>query len=587
MKKDIDICKAIANLPEELITPEIAAAGIEEGNIGLLDHLPHKYLTGEVILGIINENEKSYSWQSFSLSRIPPQLRLQEVCDFAVNKDLDNFSDVPADNRTQDMLKKMVGDIDKGIKYLHLFPETFWDRTLVYAGINDAYSCHSQSYNYRGRYQATGTNDIKMVQVFLTFVPQAIKNRHFYWGLFDNVKLSAEHIDLLTPAKFKLRPYYMQMATKKFSLIPEKQYSYEIFMAAMTENSKTSVCDLFSERIKPHLFDCMDDAMADRIVTDSASHFKQLPSIFQNSKRLELAIDSYTGCYGYNLVDSAYQHLFTKSVCQAFIRKDNECPQLPEQIWTPAFVEYCLRHGPSFRWFKQMPERLQTRDIVYKALDYCPSNLPYARPELISLEQAQELFRSSEYTHQYIPKQFYLDFTEQTGLPKDFFGGETSFDSFREDKRNHTYCKLGHCYLGFYQAGHYNSPTCLIMTRRTPNSIRPETVFDRTIGTYHSTWLEKLIADYDPCFTKPVPPRGLKEYQINGYYSVQKVETYQGKVIYQNTLLEQRVSYAVKIGNSVCFFNDINNLKKEIDETENPKTITSQSQHPDLQRVAV
>lgn len=104
--KDINICKAIANLPEELVTPEIATAGIEEANIELLDHLPHKYLTGAVILNIINKNEKSYSWQSFSLSRIPEELRTQEVCDFAVNKDIDNFSHVPANCRTSDMLKK-------------------------------------------------------------------------------------------------------------------------------------------------------------------------------------------------------------------------------------------------------------------------------------------------------------------------------------------------------------------------------------------------------------------------------------------------------------------------------------------------
>ena len=52
MKQNIEIYKAIANLPQELITPEIAAAGIEEGDIKLLDHLPHKYLTSEIILGI-------------------------------------------------------------------------------------------------------------------------------------------------------------------------------------------------------------------------------------------------------------------------------------------------------------------------------------------------------------------------------------------------------------------------------------------------------------------------------------------------------------------------------------------------------
>lgn len=587
MKKNIDICKAIANLPEELVTPEIATAGIEEGKIELLDHLPHKYLTGAVTLNLINKNEKSYSWQTFSLSRIPEELRTQEVCDFAVNKDIDNFSYVPANCRTSDMLKKMVSDVDKGIKYLHLFSETLWDTTLVYAGINDAYSCHTQSYRYRGGYHTSGTNDIKMVQVFLTFVPTTIKTRKFYEGLFVNTKLSPEHIDLLTPLKYKRRSYYMQMATRKFSLIPQKQYSYEIFMAAMTENSRTSVDDLFSEQIKPHLFACLDNTIADHIVTASAEHFKKLPNDFHTSERLERAIDSFSSHYGYNLVDSTYQHLFTESVCQAFIRKNRHCPEFPKHIWTPAFVEYCLQHGPSFYWFEQMPKHLQTPDIVYKAIKKNTGCLAYARPELISLEQAQELFRLSEYTHKYIPEHFYTEFTEQTGLPKEFFGGETSFHSFRENKINYTYCRLGHCYLGFYQYERYGSPTRLIMTRRTPHSIRPETVFDRTIGTYHSTWLEKLIADYDPYFVKPSVTKGLKQYQINGYYTVEKVETYKAHTIYVNTLLGERISYSVKIDDRVEFSHQINNLKQEIDETEQQKTIGSQSQHPDLQRTAV
>lgn len=584
--KDINICKAIAHLPEELVTPEIATAGIEEGKIELLDHLPHKYLTAEAILSIINKNEKSYSWESFSLSRIPEELRTREVCDFAVNKDIDNFSYVPANCRTSAMLKKMVSDVAKGIKYLHLFSGTLWDTTFAYAGINSAYSCHAQSYRYRGGYHTSGTNDIKMVQVFLTFVPIRLENKKFYEGLFLNTRLSPEHIDLLTPVKYKSRSYYMQMATRKFSLIPQKQYSYEIFMAAMTEDSRTSVDDLFSEQIKPHLFACLDNAMADHIVTVSAEHFKELPKEFQTSKRLEQAIDSFNNGYSYNLVDSAYQHLFTESVCQAFIRKDKHYPEFPKHIWTPAFVEYCLQHGPSFHWFKQMPKHLQTLDIVYKALEQNTDYLAYTRPELISLEQAQKLFRESEYTHQYIPEHFYTEFTEQTGLPKEFFGGEISFHTFRESKINYTYCKLGHCYLGFYQHGLRSAPTRLIMTRRIPHSIRPETVFDRTIGTYHSTWLEKLIADYDPCFVKP-STKGLKEYQVNGYYTVEKVETYKTHTIYANTLLGERISYSVKIDDRVEFFRQINNLKEEIDETQQQKTIGSQPQYPDLQRVAM
>lgn len=586
MKQNIEIYKAIANLPQELITPEIAAAGIEEGDIKLLDHLPHKYLTSEIILGIIKKNENSYSWQSFELSSIPVELRTQEVSDFAVNKDLSNFPDVPAEYRSQLMLKKIVSDIDKGIKYLHLMPETLWDTSLAYAGVNDAYSCHSQSYNSRGRYYTSGTNDIKMVQAFLTFVPEAIKNRQFYYGLFTNTKLASEHIDLITPLKHKSRPYYLQMATREFSLIPEKHYCYEIFMAAMAENSQTHISTLLSDPIKSYMLACMDDTMADRVVTVSAGNFKDLPQNFQTSKRLILAIDSFTGSYGYNLVDNSYRHLFTKSVCQAFIRKDRDYPEFPKTIWTPDFVEYCLQYGSSFNWFKQMPAHLQTRDIVYKALDKCLSNLPCVRPELISLEQAQEMFRDSEYTHQHIPEHFYTDFIEQTGLPKGFFGGETSFQSLRSNKGNYRYCKLGHCYLGIYQHERYGSPSRLIMTRRTPYSMRPEVVFDRTIGTYHSTWLEKLIADYDPCFTKPVIAKGLKEYQVNAYYGIEKVENYKGLTIYRNTLLGAETGYVAKINGVITHYSTINDLKETINETEQ-KTINPQSQHPDLQRTAV
>lgn len=586
MKKDIEIYKAIANLPEELITPEIAAAGIEEGNIELLDYLPHKYLTGEVILGIINKNEKSYSWHSFELSSIPVELRTQEVSDFAVNKDLKNFPDVPAEYRSRLMLEKIVGDIDKGIRYLNLVPETLWDTTLAYAGINDAYSCHSQSYNSRGRYYSSGTNDIKMVQVFLTFVPAAIKNRQFYYGLLANTKLSPEHIDLIIPSKHKLRPYYLQMATRKFSLIPEEHYSHEIFMAAMTENSRTSVSDLFSERIKLHLFDCMDDDMADRVITVSAESFKNLPKNFQTSKRLILAIDSFSGNYGYNLVSDSHRHLFTQSVCRAFIRQDKDYPEFPKTMWTPDFVEYCLQHGQSFKWFQQMPAHLQTRDIVFKALDKCLSNLPYARPKLISLEQAQEMFRDSEYTHKHIPEHFYSEFAEQTGLPKAFFGGEVSFQALRVNKGNNRYCKLGDCYLGCHKYDRYGSPMQLIMTRRTPYSIRPVVVFDRTIGTYHATWLEKLIADYDPCFSKPAVPKGLKEYQVNAYYGIEKIDTYKGLTIYRNTLLGAGINYTVKTGGIIRNSNEINDLKEIIDETEQ-KAINPQSQHTDVQRIAV
>lgn len=71
------------------------------------------------------------------------------------------------------------------------------------------------------------------------------------------------------------------MATRKFSLIPEKHYCYEIFMAAMAENSQTHISTLLSDPIKSHMLACMDDTMADRVVTVSAGNFKDLPKNFR------------------------------------------------------------------------------------------------------------------------------------------------------------------------------------------------------------------------------------------------------------------------------------------------------------------
>ena len=86
-----EIYTAIANLPEHLVTPEIARAAVEEGNLKLLDCLPHRYLTEETVMSIVNRNEKSYCWDSFRLSNIPESLRGRQLCEFAVKKDTDNI----------------------------------------------------------------------------------------------------------------------------------------------------------------------------------------------------------------------------------------------------------------------------------------------------------------------------------------------------------------------------------------------------------------------------------------------------------------------------------------------------------------
>lgn len=73
------IYEAIKNLPDNLITPEIINAGIEEGHIELLNILPKQYLTRENIKKL--KNKDSYSYYSFDLTKIPFKNVDQEICD--------------------------------------------------------------------------------------------------------------------------------------------------------------------------------------------------------------------------------------------------------------------------------------------------------------------------------------------------------------------------------------------------------------------------------------------------------------------------------------------------------------------------
>ena len=59
------------------------------------------------------------------------------------------------------------------------------------------------------------------------------------------------------------------------------------------------------------------------------------------------------------------------------------------------------------------------------------------------------------------------------------------------------------------------------MTRVTSRYEKPEKVFDVVIGTYHKTWLEKLVADNDSEFEKPKVDKSLKDVQAVCYYGVE------------------------------------------------------------------
>ena len=558
-----DIIEAIQYLPEEFLTPEIVQAGIENGNIELLNCLPQKYLTPEVVLQLV-EKDKGYG--SFDLKRIPKSALSVTVCEAAVEKSIKNFWHVPDKFKSPQMLNELMLNAPSTLAMLPSVPAEHWTEKAVYKGINALYAAmsswnngYSQKHRYSNYHESTDSY-FRMAQILLSYVPATIKREQFYLGLFAS-RMSTKDVVEITPTRYKNKAFYIRLAETDFELLPHKLYSKDTLLAALRSGGVTPY-DIFY-KTNPYseaFISNMDDEMADVIVEKGDNYFKRLPEQFRTEQRLLKAIDGLMNRDGYNLIDQEKDAaLLSRTVCKAFVKKDKGYPTFPNKVWDQAFANYCLKNAPSFDWFEQMPGYLQTAENTALAMDKYDSNIQYVRPEFIPLERAQRIYRRDLLHHpneevppleKYIPRHYFSEFTELTGLPKVFFGGETTFLEMRMNKQRYSYCHLGNIFLGVYtNSGYRNAQLIVTMTRRTPDSIRPQTIFDRPVGTFHTTWLEKMVADYDRTFAKPAVSKKLKELQVNSYYEVRFVESHNGTDIYRNTFLEETVCYTALCDN--------------------------------------
>lgn len=581
----MSICNALEYLPEHLVSPEIAEAAIEEGKLELLSNLPQRYLTSEVILSIIEKNTESYSWRGFDLGNIPTHLRSAAVCEFAVKKNSNNIVHTPKENLTTEMLSNLITSVESNLKYLHLFPESAWTMDDFVRGVSNIYSKTVHSTGPRGGYRSpTTVTDLKAVAIFMSYAPKNLKNKTFYMELFDT-KLSVANIDELTPTRHKDKEYYLRVAQKDFSLVPESFYDYDLFLTGIRQrmvklyeyqsysyyrnDPKSEMEKAQHDSIREKVFALMDAAMADVAIEASPEVFKCLPKKFQTSKRLVLAIEKSERDKIIYL--DGNEHLFTEDVCKAYIHRNRDLPKLPETIWTPDFVEYCMTHGTNFQWFEQLPKEMQTLEIVEKAMNYSLYNAKHIRPELISIKRAKELYRPNDTwdknkrDKEYVPAHYLKDFCNETGLTEEFFGGEVNYHKLRESRGSYTYCQIGHCYIGFIDTSTYRGKDHqIILTRRTPASFRPVQVFERSVQTFHTTWLEKLIADNDPTFVKPSIGKALKSYSINGYFSLKKVASVDGADIYANNILGGTAYYTAMLGDERLESSSLEKVKEQL-----------------------
>lgn len=549
MAKNIDIYDAITNLPDHLITDEIWFAGIEEGNLRILNILPQKFMTDENINKVIAQSEGKSNYYGFKLSNIPLEARTQLICDKAMDKDKQNLMFVPEDKRTNAMLRNFMLNVKDHINYLNLFPEKCWDISNLYEGIDSIYHW-SSGQNNKGE-------DMKLIQIFLYYVPESLKNENFYIGLF-NTKMNCNDISFLTPKKYKKERFYIAMARKDVKSLPIERLDCHLMTEALLSDKNNDI-DFWGDwqnknkELKNKLYELLDNKMVDIILKRWPERFSAIPEKFQTKKRLIYALSfcKNSSRSSHNIYGSFKVEKFDSDICKAIVKlEEYNCPKIAAGIWTPDFIEFCQKNAKQYRWFVVMPVELQTQEMANTVFNLGISNIRNIRPDLITYDMAIKAYLEKEYNGQskyedYIPDKYLKDFVLETGLPKEFFGGQTTYSDVKDNHKPYKYFSTGDCFIGYYvDKDERYEMNRLIMTRRTPMQIKPSIVFNRTVQTFHKTWLEKLVCDNDTTFVKPIPGKGLKGKQINLYIDVHFLQTYCDVKIYAHTFLGETILYS-------------------------------------------
>lgn len=465
------------------------------------------------------------------------------------------------------MLEQIIGCAHKHLHYLPLVPAKNWNAKIALDGVKSIYSSggspSSSGYGRRYSYSSSSSSSdkktqMKLIQILLAYVPDTIKDKAFHFSLF-NTSMTVEHIAFLIPEKYKKNDYYIEVGKKDIFSVPLDKLNYDILKAALV-SEKNNIHGFFDEKkglLQP-LMDVMDNEMADIIVKDSPGKLPQLPEKFWTKSRLLLAIKNVKDRYDVKHVYDKFEvSKFDDEICRAILLKsDYDCPVFSPEIWTQEFIDFCMENCKDYYWFRRLPVELQTQEMVNTILGEYISRIQYVRQDLITYDIAVEAYKEVDTWNRehklekYIPNQFFLDFTMETGLPKEFFSGKRTYEELRENHENYTYCEIGEAYIGFFvDKDGRNEFNRLMMTRRSPMSIKPSIVFSRTVSTFHKTWFEKLIAENDPQFVKPVPAKGLKGRQINPYIDVKHVDTVDGIKIYAHSLMNINILYTAGADN--------------------------------------
>lgn len=207
--KEINMTTAISCMPDKFITMEMVELAATEHRPELINYLPEKYITSE-ILDSIFKTEK-YGWRSWQLSRIPEEKRNRQICLKAIKAEKNNFPDIPEKYRNGDILESLFTHRNFMI-YLHLIPSSSWNNETVRNAIYSLYHDVWQNNGYRYRSDRYEEQFLCSTKILLSFVPRQAKSFRLWKRLVCDGHIETLTIDKMMPKCFKQAAYYKEWA---------------------------------------------------------------------------------------------------------------------------------------------------------------------------------------------------------------------------------------------------------------------------------------------------------------------------------------------------------------------------------------
>ena len=167
--KEINMTKAISCMPDKFITMEMVELAAAEHRPELVNYLPEKYITSEILDSIFKTDD--YGWRSWQLSKIPEEKRNRQICLRAIKAEKSNFPDIPEKYRNSNILESLFAHRNF-MHYLHLIPLSSWNNGTVRDAIYSLYHNVQQDNGFRYSPDRYEQQFLTTTKAMLSFVPQ-------------------------------------------------------------------------------------------------------------------------------------------------------------------------------------------------------------------------------------------------------------------------------------------------------------------------------------------------------------------------------------------------------------------------------